>query len=318
LVAGPLIRGRLIQVDRAEHVLLVTMHHIVSDGWSVDVFVRELGALYRAYCEDAADPLPALPIQYADYAAWQRAQLGGTVLQEQLAYWQRTLAGVAPLHQVPTDRARPAQQDHAGGHVRVELGGELTAKLRTFSSRHGTTLFTTLLTAWGIVIGRLSGQDDVVIGTPVANRLRSEVEGLIGFFVNMLALRLDLSGSPTVSALLERVKLQTLAAQEHQDLPFEQVVEALQPPRSLAYTPLFQIAFAWESSERTELDLPGLRVEPVDTPRLVAVFDLALSLSEAGDRIVGTLGYATALFDRGTIERYVGYLLSLLGAMVAE
>ena len=238
LEAGPLIRGRLIRVDRAEHVLLITMHHIVSDGWSMDVLLRELSALYRAYREDAADPLPALPIQYADYAVWQRSQLSSAVLQNQIAYWQRTLAGIAPVHQIPTDRARPAQQDYAGGRIRVELDATLTAKLRALSLRHGTTLFTTLLTGWSILVGRLSGQTDVVIGTPVANRTRAEVEGLIGCFVNTLALRLDLSGSPRVSALLDRVKAQTLAAQEHQDLPFEQVVEAVQPPRSLAHAPL--------------------------------------------------------------------------------
>ena len=193
--AGPLIRGRLIRVAESEHVLLITMHHIVSDGWSMGVLLREFSALYRGYRENRPAVLASLEIQYADYAAWQREHLGGAVLQEQIAYWRAALAGIPEVHQIPTDRARPAQQDFAGEFVRVEIDAELTGKLKALSRARGTTLFTTLLAAWGLVLARLSGQDDVVVGTPVANRTRTEIEGLIGFFVNTLALRVHVSGA---------------------------------------------------------------------------------------------------------------------------
>ena len=318
LVTGPLIRGRLIALGSSEHVLLLTMHHIISDGWSTGVLLNELSALYRGYHENAPVLLPALEIQYADYAAWQREHVSGTVLQEQLGYWERTLSGLPAVHRLPTDRPRPALQDHHGAFVRVEFGAELSEKLRRLSRAHGTTLFTTLLTAWGVVLGRLSGEDDVAIGTPVANRGRAEIEGLIGFFVNTLVLRLDLGGAPRVGELLDRVKEQTLAAQDRQDVPFEQVVEAIQPPRSLAHTPLFQVMFAWQNTERGELRVPGLEVSGLGAAVAVAQFDLSLNLGEVGDRIVGGMAYATALFDRSTVERYVGYLRTLLEAMVAD
>ena len=318
LELGPLIRGRLIRLGDTEHVLLITMHHIVSDGWSMGILMRELSALYGAYREGRMDPLPALEIQYADYAAWQRRHLSGDVLQEQTSYWQRTLAGIPAVHQIPTDRARPSQQDHRGAVIGFELDARLTDGLRALSLRHGTTLFTTLLTAWGIVLGRLSGETDVVIGTPVANRTRTEIEGLIGFFVNTLALRLDLSGNPSAEELLDRVKVQTLAAQEHQDVPFEQVVEVVQPPRSLAHTPVFQVMFVWQNNEGGRFSAPGLDVSSVAMGSPVSKFDLTLALSEFGDRIVGGLGYATALFDGSTIERYLGYLRAVVEALVAD
>ena len=318
VAAGPLIRGRLIRLAEDEHALLITMHHIVSDGWSVGVFLTELSALYGAYREGGIDPLAPLEIQYADYAAWQRAHVTGVVLQEQTSYWQKALSGIASVHQLPTDRVRPAQQDHRGSFVRFALDAELTSQVQALSRRHGTTLFMTMLTAWGTLVGRLSGETDVVIGTPVANRNRAEIEGLIGFFVNTLVLRLDMSGSPSVSEMLDRVKAQTLAAQEHQDIPFEQVVEAVAPPRSLAHAPLFQVMFVWQNNERVSLSLPGLEVSAVDGASGYAKFDLTLTLLEAGDRITGGIEYATSLFDRSTIERYVGYLRELLTAMVAD
>ncbi|MHB2029768.1 MAG: amino acid adenylation domain-containing protein, partial [Acidimicrobiales bacterium] len=318
LESGPLIRGRLIRVDEHEYELLLTMHHIVSDGWSMGVLLSELSTLYRAFCNGEQPVLPELPIQYADYAVWQRRELGGGVLQEQSAYWKRTLADAPPLHEVPTDRPRPAQQDYAGSHVGLALDAELTAGLKALSRRHGTTLFMTLLAAWSTLLGRLSGQEDVVIGTPVANRRRAEVEGLIGFFVNTLALRVDLSGQPSVSEVLARVKKQTLAAQEHQDVPFEQVVEVVAPPRSLSHAPLFQVLFAWQNNERGELALPGLSINSAGAAASISKFDLTLNLFEAGDRIVGEVEYATSLFERSTVERYLSYLHRLLQAMVAD
>jgi amino acid adenylation domain-containing protein len=318
LEAGPLARGRLVQLSSSEHALLVTMHHIVSDGWSMGVLTREVIALYRAFSEGQADPLPPLTIQYADYAAWQRRWITGEVLQAQAEYWRNTLAGAPALLELPTDRPRPAQQDHAGAEIGLILDEGLTADLKALSRRNGATLFMTLLAGWATLLSRLAGQDEVVVGTPVANRARAEVEPLIGFFVNTLALRLDLSNGPTVSELLQRVKAQALAAQKHQDLPFEQVVDILKPPRSLAQSPLFQVMFAWQNNEAVELEAPGLTMSALPAPQVTSKFDLALSLSEAAAGIAGKLEYATALFDGATIERYCGYLRNILRAMAAD
>jgi amino acid adenylation domain-containing protein len=318
LQRGPLVRGRLVRMGGDDHVLLVTMHHVVSDGWSMGVLVDELSALYGAYTRGEADPLPPLPVQYADYSAWQRRRMEGELLREQAEYWKRTLAGAPGLLELPYDRPRPARQSHAGALARLELDEELTAGLKELGRRHGTTLFMTLLAAWAAVLARLSGQADLVIGTPTANRGRGEIEGLIGFFVNTLALRVDLGGEPTVAELLRRVKARALEAQRYQDLPFEQVVELVQPARSLSHTPLFQVMFAWQNAPRGALELPGLRAGPVGPEaQVTAKFDLSLSLQEAGGRIVGGLEYATALFDASTAERFLGYLRRVLEEMVA-
>ncbi|CAA9346511.1 MAG: Polyketide synthase modules and related proteins, partial [uncultured Gemmatimonadetes bacterium] len=318
LQAGPLVRGRLIRLGDDDHVLAVTMHHIVSDGWSAGVLTRELSALYAAFHRGEADPLPALPIQYADYAVWQRRWVEGEVLREQAEYWKTTFAGAPELLELPADRARPALRSHAGDSVALELDAELTAALRALAQRHGTTLFMTLLAGWSAVLARLSGQDEVVIGTPTANRGQAEIEGLIGFFVNTLALRMDLSGAPTVAELLERVRARALEAQQHQDIPFEQVVELAQPARSLAHTPLFQVLFTWQNVPRGALELPGLVAGSVGpAAHTTAKFDLSLAMQETGGRIVGNLTYATALFDRATVERWVGYLRRVLEEMAA-
>ncbi len=317
LEQGPLIRGRLVKLGEQEHVLLITMHHIVSDGWSQGVLARELGMLYEAYRSGGEDPLPALPIQYADYAVWQRRWLEGGGLQRQGTYWEQALAGAPTLLSLPTDRARPAQQDYAGGSVEVIFDETLSAGLRKLSQRHGTTLFMTVLAGWSALLSRLSGQGEVVVGSPVANRTRSEVEGLIGFFVNTLALRVEVSGA-TVSELLGRVKAKVLEAQAHQDLPFEQVVERVRPVRSLSHSPVFQAALSWLNTEAVglSLELEGLTIEGVDAGQAAAKFDLTLELRETSEGLAGSLDYATALFDRETIERYLGYLQRLLAAMV--
>jgi len=332
LAHGPLVRGRLVRMAAEDHVLLLTMHHIVFDGWSTGVLYRELGALYAAFAQGDADPLPPLAVQYADYAAWHRRRVGGAVLEAQGAYWAQTLAGAPELLELPSDRPRPPRRDFAGAPVAVELDEALTAALKRLSQRHGTTPFMTLLAAWAVVLGRLSGHDDVVIGTPSANRARPEVEALIGFFVNTLPIRVDLSGEPRVGTLLERVKTRALEAQQHQDIPFEQVVERLRPARSLAYSPLFQVMFAWQNATAGALVLPGLTVaasgsgsgsglgsgagDAADAGS--AKFDLTLELHDDGGRIAGTLEYATALFDRATAERFAGYLRRALEAMVAD
>ncbi|WP_429261985.1 amino acid adenylation domain-containing protein [Paraburkholderia atlantica] len=319
LARGPLVRGRLVRMSDEEHVFLLTQHHIISDGWSMGVLVRELGSLYRAFVAGQGDPLPPLAVQYPDYAAWQRQWLSGERLQKQAQYWREALSGVPSMLALPTDRARPAQQSFAGASVPVVIDVDLTRDLKRRSRQHGTTLFMTVLAAWAAVLSRLSGQDDLVIGVPSANRGRREIEELIGFFVNTLALRVDLSGEPSVSELLERTRRTTLAAQEHQDLPFEQVVEIVQPPRALDHTPLFQVMLAWQNNALGRLDLPGLGVEEVmdNAPGQIR-FELELNVGECDGRIVGTLGYATALFDQATIERQRGYLLALLRAMVAD
>ncbi|QPQ89142.1 amino acid adenylation domain-containing protein (plasmid) [Burkholderia gladioli] len=318
LTCGPLIRARLIRLSDQDHLFLLTLHHIVSDGWSMGIFFRELSALYTAFCQGLPDPLPPLSIQYPDYAAWQRQWLTGERLHTQAEHWRSTLADAPVLLALPGDRPRPPQQTFAGAAVPVLIDAELTQGLKRLGHRHGTTLFMTLLAAWAAVLARLSGQDDLVIGTPVANRNRIELEPLIGFFVNTLALRIDLTGAPTVTELLARVRQLTLAAQDHQDLPFEQVVEIVQPPRRLDHTPLFQVMFAWQNNDPGVLELPGLNIGPAGPSHNQIKFDLELSLGETGDAVAGSIGYATALFDASTIERQRGYLLALLRAMVAD
>ncbi|MBW8311373.1 MAG: non-ribosomal peptide synthetase, partial [Rhizobium sp.] len=244
LERGPLIRGRLLRLDQELHHLLLTQHHILSDGWSLGVMTRELGALYDAFAQGRPDPLPPLPVQYADYAVWQRQHVSGERLQAQADYWRRQLADAPVRLDLPTDRPRPAEQDFAGGMVAFELDAGLTAALRRLGQRHGTTLFQTLLASWALLLSRLSGQEDLVIGTPTANRDHGQTQDLIGFFVNALPLRIDLTGNPTVAELLARTKTTALDALAHQDIPFEQVVDLIASERNLAHNPVFQVAFA--------------------------------------------------------------------------
>ncbi|RIJ12891.1 non-ribosomal peptide synthetase [Pseudomonas sp. 91RF] len=314
----PLIRGCLVRLADDHHVLLLTLHHIISDGWSMGVLTRELMALYQAFSLGEADPLPPLALQYADYAIWQRRWLSGEVLQQQSDYWQQTLAGAPTLLVLPTDRPRPAQQDYTGSSVEFRLDEPLSAGLKALSQRHGVTMYMTMVSAWALLLSRLSGQSDVVIGSPVANRGRAEIEGLIGLFINTLALRIDTSGGLSVEALLARVKTLTLQAQAHQDLPFEQVVEVTRPARSLSHSPLFQTTLSWESSSGPALELGAMALENVAGTTRFAKFDLSLTLGETRDGIRGVLEYATALFDESTIQRYVGYFEQLLHAMVAN
>ena len=318
LESGPLIRGRLIRLREEEHALLITMHHIVSDGWSTDVMMNELSVLYGAYVRGEVDPLPELSLQYADYAVWQRQWMEGEILRQQAEYWERTLSGAPALLELPTDHPRPAQQDYAGGWVKLELEEELTRGLNELSKKHGTTLYMTLLAGWSALLARLSGQEDIVVGVPVANRGRMEIEGLIGFFVNTLALRLHVSGSQTVRELLNGVKEQVLTGQLHQDIPFEQVVEIVRPARSLSHSPIFQVIFAWQNASEGALELPRLEIEKLESTQMVAKFDLSLSLQEAGEQIVGGLKYATALYEQATVERYAEYFRRLLKEVVAN
>ncbi|WP_431262150.1 amino acid adenylation domain-containing protein [Roseateles chitinivorans] len=319
LAQGPLIRGQLLKLDEQEHILLLTQHHIISDGWSTGIMVREVSALYEAHSQGSEETLPPLPIQYADYAVWQRQWLQGEVLQQQSQYWKRELAGAPALLELPTDRARPAEQSYEGAQWNFEIPQALTSGLRALAQSQGATLFMTLLAGWSVLLSRLSGQKDIVVGTPVANRQRSEVEGLIGFFVNTLALRVRLDDDPTVQALLQQVKAGTLAAYEHQDLPFEQVVEALQPQRSLSHSPLFQNMLSLNNTPvQGALQLSGLRISTLGQQGGSTQFDLSLALTETPEGLSATLSYASALYEPASIERLAGYWLTLLQGVVAS
>lgn len=319
LRTGPLARGRLLHESEGEYTLLITMHHIISDGWSMGIFCEELSALYAAFSREEEDSLPELPVQYADYAIWEQKWMEGDAPRPQEKYWKRTLQHAPALLELPTDRARPPQQDYRGAVHQLMLDQQTTAGLKKIGRQVGTTLHMTLLAGWAALLGRLTGQADVVVGTPVANRQRPELEGLIGFFVNMLALPVDLSGAPTVEELLRRVREVALAAHQNENLPFEHVVEILAPQRSPAYHPLFQAAFAWQNMPEATLALPGVRVEPIESVAYrAAKFDLTLFLQEGNGAITGGLEYSTALFDPQTIGRYAGYFRRLLAGMLAD
>ncbi|KGW80573.1 amino acid adenylation domain-containing protein [Burkholderia pseudomallei] len=311
------VRVLLLQLADEAHVVQVVMHHIASDGWSVGVFLQELSALYGSFIAEQDDPLAPLPLQYADYAAWQRRWLASGQLEKQGAFWQTNLSGAPTLLELPTDRPRPPKQSHAGASVEVKLGAALSERVKRLSQRHGVTPYMTLLSSWAAVLSRLSGQEEVVIGSPVAGRNRTEVEALIGFFVNTLALRLDLSSEPTVGELLKRTKAQVLSAQAHQDLPFDQVVERVKPPRSTAHPPLFQVMFDWHNTPARALTMPGLTVSVASTETTTSQYDLVLSMQERNGDIVGHLNYATALFDEQTARRYARYWRRLLEGMTA-
>src|SRR5215217_1019388 len=243
LSAGPLFRAALLRLGEEDHVLLLSMHHIVSDGWSTGVLFRELSALYAAYLAGRESPLPELPVQYADYAVWQREQLAGEVLDRQLAYWKERLAGAPELLELPTDHPRPAVQTYRGATVLVELSLQLLERLQALGQSEGATLYMVLLGAFQVLLGKYAGSEDVVVGTPIAGRTRRETEELIGFFVNTLVLRTDLSGNPSFRETLRRVREVTLGAYAHQEVPFEKLVAELQPERSLSHSPLFQVMF---------------------------------------------------------------------------
>ncbi|MDL2082277.1 condensation domain-containing protein, partial [Streptomyces sp. GXMU-J15] len=247
LAADALLRVCLVRVSDEDHVLVLAMHHIVSDGWSIGVLTRELGELYAAAVEERDAKLPELPVQYADFAIWQRQWLQGDVLQRQLGYWRNQLAGLEPL-ELPTDHPRPAERTGKGASVEFDLPGDLTAGLRAVAAGTGTSLYMVLLAAFNILLGTYARRDDVAVGTPIAGRNRAEIEGLIGFFVNTLVIRADLSTSPTFKDLLAQIKDTTLAAYDHQDLPFERLVEELAPERDLSRTPLFQVMFILQNA----------------------------------------------------------------------
>jgi amino acid adenylation domain-containing protein len=315
LARGPLLRATLLRLGEEDHVLLLNMHSIVSDSWSMGVLYHELSVLYEAFLNAQPSSLPDLPIQYGDFAVWQREWLQGEVLEKQLSYWKKHLENVSTL-QLPTDRPRPAVQSFRGERRSIELSEELAQGLKALSRNEGVTLFMTLLAAFQTLLHRYTGQNDVVVGSPIAGRNRAEIEGLIGFFVNTVILRTNISGNPTFQALLARVREMALGAYAHQDLPFEKLVEELQPKRSLSHSPLFQVMFVLQNAPSEALKFGGLSVSPVSVDSETAEFDLFLSMSESTKGIKASLEYNTDLFDAATIDRMLGHFQVLLKGIV--
>ncbi|HSN96720.1 MAG TPA: amino acid adenylation domain-containing protein, partial [Candidatus Nanopelagicales bacterium] len=317
LEAGPLLRTALLRLGDDDHVLMITMHHIVSDGWSVGVLVRELGALYQALCAGQPSPLADLPIQYADFAAWQRGHLSGEVLEREIAYWRARLTG-APALDLPTDRPRPPVQTFRGAHHRVALPAPLVEALRALGRKQGATLFMTLFAAFAVLLSRHSGQGDICVGTPVAGRNRSEIEPLIGFFINTLVLRVDVSDDASFLDLLGRVRDEALGAYTHQDLPFEQMVDALGVTRDLSRNPLFQVMLSLENTPSQSISVSDLEMELVMAAEPgTSKFDLTLFLQEVGEGLGGVFEYNVDLFDEATVARMAGHFEALLECIVA-
>ncbi|HYP28243.1 MAG TPA: amino acid adenylation domain-containing protein [Blastocatellia bacterium] len=318
LSGGLLFRASLVRLSDAEHVLLLTLHHVVSDGWSLGVLVREIVELYGAFRMGRPSPLPDLPIQYADFACWQRDRLQSEVLQSDLSYWERQLSGSLPVLDLPTDHPRGSTWSSNGAAAYFSLPESLTGGLKDLSRREGATLFMTLLAAFQSLLHRYTGQEDILVGTPIANRNRPELERLIGLFINNLIIRADLSGNPSFKELLARVRKVALEAYAHQDLPFEKLVEQLQPERNLSHTPLFQVLFALQNSPAATLELPGLSTTLMEIHNGTAKFDLALLMEEKGGGLQGLLEYNTGLFREETIQRMIGHFRVLLEGVLAS
>ena len=298
--------------------VLFTMHHIVTDGWSTGILVSEVSALYEAYIEGRESPLPELEIQYADYAVWQREWLQGEVLEQQLSYWRQQLGEELPVLQLPTDKPRPPVQSHRGRSRGFSLPASLTAELKKLSNAERVTLYMTLLAVFKILLSRYSGQSDVVMGTPIAGRNHLATEGLIGLFVNTLVLRTSLSGDPSFRELLDRVREVTLGAYAHQDLPFEKLVDELQPERDMSRSPLFQVMFVLQNATAETLQLPGLELIDAGVEDETAKFDLMLALSEIDGQLNGSLQYNVDLFEASTISRMLEQFERLLASAVKD
>jgi amino acid adenylation domain-containing protein len=315
LARGPLLRALLLRLEGERWLAVLTLHHIVSDGWSMSVLVREIAALYPAFAAGMPSPLPPLPVQYADFAVWQNERLrAGEVVERELAFWRGALAGAPVALDLPTDSPRPALQTFHGAQVPVRLGAELTAALREAGRGAGQTLFMQILAAFAVLLGRWSGQEDLLVGSPIAGRPRAEAQGLIGCFVNTLVLRAGLAGDPTLGELLARVKETALAAFSHQELPFGRLVEELHPQRDLSRSPLFQAMLVLQRAEAAALELPGLRLRPRDLDTGTAKFELTLQLAEGAAGVEGWFEFNTDLFEPATVERLAGGLETLLAA----
>jgi hypothetical protein len=315
LSAGPLFRANLLQLDRDEYILLFSMHHIVSDGWSMGVLVKEVAALYEAFAVGKASPLKELLLQYADFAAWQRGGMQSERLATQLSYWQKQLADLPSPLELPPDRPRSTSPTFSGAAQFLTLPKKPLDLLRQLSRQEGATLFMTLLAAFKVLLYYYTGQEDMIVGTNIANRTRRETESLIGCFFNCLVLRSDLSGNPTFRELLRRGRQMAIEAYAHQDVPFEKVVEMVRPERNFSSTPLFQILFLLENTPPSDLTLTGLKLQPVPLDLHVSTFDIALLLWEKEDELTGTLEYSTELYDAITITRLIEHFITLLEAI---
>ncbi|HVG21074.1 MAG TPA: condensation domain-containing protein, partial [Blastocatellia bacterium] len=318
LERGPLTRVKLLRLSQSDHVLLVTMHHIICDGWSVGVLVQELAALYDAFLNDRPSPLPDLPIQYADYAIWQREWLQGEARQAQLAYWGQKLSGIPSTLELPSDRPRPLSVSSEGARQPVNLSKSLTEELKALSLKEGVTLFITVMAAFKVMLSRYTNQTDIPVGTPIANRNRSELESLIGFFANTLVIRTELSRGMTFSQLLAKVKEVALEAYANQDIPFEQLLERLNPDRDVSRSPLFQVMFALENTPHHPLELAGLTLSEMEIDNGTAKFDLTLWMEERPEGLSGYFEYNTDLFDSSTLGRMAENFQTLLRAAARD
>jgi amino acid adenylation domain-containing protein/non-ribosomal peptide synthase protein (TIGR01720 family) len=318
LARGPLLRFSLIRLDDEDHVAVLTMHHIISDGWSMRLFIGEVASLYEACAAGETPPPPAQAVQYADFAVWQREWLQGEVLERQRSYWLEKLKGLPPSLNLPLDRSRPPFQTSRGMTISFEVDGEVLERVKTLSRKAGATPFMTLLAAFKALLSLYTGQDDIVLGTVIANRNRTEIEGIIGFFVNTLVLRTDLSGTPSFREILDRVRETTLGAYARQDMPFEKLVDALLPERDMSRHPLFQVMFDFQSVQKPSRELSSLTLSPMEVESGIAQFDLSLSMLEHGEGVTGTFEFNTDLFDAKTVEIMAGNLLRLLEGVTAD
>lgn len=312
LTRGPLLRATLLELNKVEHILVLVLHHIIADGWSLGILTREMATLYNAFSNKDSPTLPELPIQYVDFAEWQRQRFENGALESQLSYWKRQLAGLPPRLELATDRPRPVVQTFHGGQRTFELSAALSEALIALSIEEDATLFMTLLAALQTLLYRYTGQSDIAVGSPIANRNRSEVEGLIGFFANTLVLRSHLDGAVSFRKLLHRVREMTLEAFAHQDFPFEKLVEELHPERDIGRSPLFQVMFTLQDTPMPSPQFPGLELSPWPVETATTKYDLVLSFSKAEKKISALMAFNTDLFDPQTIDRLIGHLKSLL------
>jgi hypothetical protein len=312
LSRGPLLRILLVQLDAEEHALIITTHHIISDGWSMAIFIREMRSLYKSFLLGERASLPEMKIQYADFAMWQREWLRGEMLEEQLSYWKTQLKPPVPELKLPVDFPRPTNRTYEGALHSAVVSSDILSAIEQFSRDQGCTPFMVMLAAFQLLLHRYSGQEDIIVGADIANRNRTETEELIGFFVNMLVLRTDLSGDPTIKELLRRVRRTSLDAYSHQDVPFERIVTDLQPERSLSRNPLFQVLIVLQNMPSEGVGIEELEVTTLDLPHRLAKFDLTLTLEEADGNLLVSMEYSTELFKAETIVRMVRHYENLL------
>ncbi|TAE58569.1 MAG: non-ribosomal peptide synthetase, partial [Nostocales cyanobacterium] len=316
LSKDPLLRVKLLKLANQSHLLFLVIHHIVCDGWSMDIFKSELLTLYTNFSQNQPASLPQLSLQYADFAQWQREYLQGEILTKQLNYWQQQLAEINPILELPTDYPRPSAQSFRGSSEFLQIDRDLTQKLKQLSHDSRTTLFMTLLTIFSLLLSRYSNQKDIVIGSAIANRNRKEIEPLIGFFVNTLALRIKLQNNPTFSELLQQVKQITLDAYDHQDLPFEKLVDELKLERSLSHHPLFQVTFGLQTGTQEKIEIPGLSLTRFEWENTTTLFDLSLIFRENSQGLIGEWEYATDLFKAETIQRMVNHFQVIIKQII--